>query len=146
MTISDSANSAVLLTWAHQIVYICVQVLPYRTAQALFKVGFWETGTLPLLSYIPTYTYTNRFRLLPSRWCRRFSPWQPSVLCQWPSLVWCHRCACHFSVCQAILSLDVLWVVFPSQSYSTCFLLCGFLPFASHAHTMIVVFGSGPIW
>ena len=66
---------------------------------------------------------TNRFRLLPSTWCRRFSRWQPSDLCQWPSLGWCHRCACHFSVCQAISSLDVLWVVFPSPSYSMCFLL-----------------------
>ena len=60
---------------------------------------------------------TNRFRLLPSMWCRRFSPWQPSVLCQWPSLGWCHRCTCYFSVCQVISSLDFLWVLFPSPSY-----------------------------
>ena len=101
---------------------------------------------ITLITKTVNYKYTNLFRLLPSRWCRRFSPCQPSVLCQWPSLGWRHRCACHFSVSQAISSLDVLWVGFPSPSCSTCFLLCGYLPFASHAHTMIVVFGSGLIW
>ena len=96
--------------------------------------------------YVTVLAVTNRFRLLPSRWCRHFSPWESSVLCQWPSLGWCYRCACHFSVCQAISSLDVLWVVFPSPSCSMRFLLFWSLYFASHAHTMIVVFGSGPIW
>ena len=33
------------------------------------------------------------------------------------------------------LSLDILWVLFPLLSYVMCFLLCGSLPFASHAHT-----------
>ena len=33
------------------------------------------------------------------------------------------------------LSLDVLWILFPLLSYVMCFLLCGSLPFASHAHT-----------
>ncbi len=79
------------------------------------KVGF-------ILIHSGLLTF-NLFHLLPSRWCRRFSPWQPSVLCQWPSLGWCHRYACHFSICQAISSLDVLWVGFPSPSCSTCFLL-----------------------
>ena len=32
-------------------------------------------------------TVTNRFHLVPSRWCQQFLPRQPSVLCQWPSLV-----------------------------------------------------------
>ena len=81
-------------------------------------------------------TVTTSFRLLPYRWCRRFSPWQPSVFCQWSSLGWCHRCACHFSVCQAISFLDVLWVGFPSMSYVVCFLLCASRHVASHAHTI----------
>ena len=33
------------------------------------------------------------------------------------------------------LSLDVLWVLFPLLPYVMCFVLCGSLPFASHAHT-----------
>ena len=33
------------------------------------------------------------------------------------------------------LSLDVLWILFLFLSYVMCFLLCGSLPFASHAHT-----------
>ena len=33
------------------------------------------------------------------------------------------------------LSLDVLWVLFPLLSYVMCFLLCGSLPFGSHANT-----------
>ena len=91
-------------------------------------------------------TVTNCFRLLPSKRCQRFSPWQPSILCQWPSLGWCHRCACHFSVGQAIPSLDVPSVGVPSPSYLVCFLLCESLPFVSHVHTMRVVFVSGPNW
>ena len=33
------------------------------------------------------------------------------------------------------LSLDVIWVLLPLLSYVMCFLLCGSLLFASHAHT-----------
>ena len=95
-----------------------------------------RTGWRRIVSAIRILTVTNRFRLLPSGWGRRFSPWQPSLFCQWPSLGWCHRCACHISVCQAISFLAVLWVGFPSLSYVVCFLLCASRHIASHAHTI----------